>query len=223
MRWMLGIVLAGCVALLQACGTIYATAQTKMGEDVMLLGHDPVAYFTEGRPVRGDPAIRVTMPYRTYYFASERNKRLFEINPPRYEPQYGGFCATDAAYALKTGSDPTEFEVRDGRLFIFGDVASHEFWKLDPATNIANADRLWSGAHNHEYRIQTLVRSAVKVPHHQTDEQLMAQWRERNPGKTLPQDKGNPWRDLLTRQPGWRAAEGYGQPALGYPKDAPAR
>jgi hypothetical protein len=44
--------------LLSSCATPYATVRNKAGEDVMLLGHDPVAYFKLGKSVRGDPAIK---------------------------------------------------------------------------------------------------------------------------------------------------------------------
>lgn len=61
------------------------------GEDVMLLGHDPVAYFSSGKPLRGDPAIKTSLPERTYYFATADNKRVFDANPDKFEPQYRGF------------------------------------------------------------------------------------------------------------------------------------
>ena len=46
----LGVVAA---LLLSACGTPYATVPNRLGEPVMLLGHDPVAYFTQGAPTSG--------------------------------------------------------------------------------------------------------------------------------------------------------------------------
>lgn len=39
--------------LLAGCGTPKATMLTPRGADLMLLVHDPVAYFTMGRPVVG--------------------------------------------------------------------------------------------------------------------------------------------------------------------------
>jgi hypothetical protein len=129
--------------MLQGCGTPYATMKNSQGEEVMLLGHDPVAYFTAGKPTYGDPAIKSTLPERTYYFASVANKRLFDAAPEKYEPQYGGFCASGAAFALKLGSDPTEFEIVGGKLYIFGDVVGHEAWSIDPAWNIRHGDEVW--------------------------------------------------------------------------------
>jgi hypothetical protein len=142
-RWLL---IAMCVSVLAACGTPYATMKNSAQQDVMLLGHDPVAYFTQAKPVRGDPKIQSTLPRRTYYFLSADNKRLFDAQPDRYEPQYGGFCASGAAYGIKLGSDPTEWRLVNGRLYIFGDVLGRTAWELDPAWNIKHGDEIWPEA-----------------------------------------------------------------------------
>src|SRR3954466_3876762 len=106
-------------ALLAGCGTTHATVETSRGEHLMLLGFDPVAYFTDGKPVRGKHTLPATYEGRTYYFASDAHRSAFTFAPQKYEPQYGGFCSNGAPYAVKLGSDPTQFEIRDGRLFIF--------------------------------------------------------------------------------------------------------
>jgi YHS domain-containing protein len=207
------------VSWLAGCGTPYATVPNAAGEPVMLLGHDPVAYFTLGRPERGRPQWKVSLPDRTYYFASEDHRRLFVADPSKYEPQYGGFCASGAAFAVKLGSDPTAWAVRDGRLFIFGDVLGKTAWQLDPAWNISHADALWPQAAPVGWRWQSMSRYLDKVPHYQTGAQIRAQWEARHPGERWPAyDPGGMFTNLLVKRPGWRAAEGFGQPALGYPE-----
>ena len=62
-------VIAG-AAVLAGCGTPYATVDNAAGEPVMLLGHDPVAYFTRGMPVRGSAQHKVSLPSRTTSTAS---------------------------------------------------------------------------------------------------------------------------------------------------------
>jgi hypothetical protein len=62
-------------------------------------------------------------------------------DPARFEPRYGGFCANGAAYGMKWASNPTSFEVVDGRLFIFSGASSRATWALDQRDNIAAADR----------------------------------------------------------------------------------
>lgn len=205
--------------LLAGCGTPYATVRDGASRPVMLLGHDPVAYFLLGQPKRGTPEHQVSLPDRTYYFASERHRRLFEAEPSRYEPQYGGFCASGAAFGVMLGSDPTAWQIHDGRLFIFGDVLGQTAWRIDPAWNVAHADRLWPAMKGNGWRYQSLIGYASKVPHYQTGAQIKAQWEAKNPGQTWPgYDPGGMVKNLFLKPPGWRAAEGFGQPALGYPQ-----
>jgi YHS domain-containing protein len=202
---------------LAACGTTHATVETSRGEALMLLGFDPVAYFTDGKPVRGKHTIAASHEGRTYYFASAEHRDAFVASPAKYEPQYGGFCSDGAPYALKLGSDPTQFEIRDGRLFIFGDIIGHEFWLLDERGNIAHADQVWPSIRDEGWRYATLKGWTAKVPWYRTGPSLMAEWREKHPGRTLDYDTGGAMKNLVLKYPGWRAREGYGQPRLGVP------
>jgi hypothetical protein len=203
---------------LSGCGTPWATVRDGQGRPVMLLGHDPVAYFTQGRPQRGDPALALDLPGRTYYFANAEHRRQFEAAPARFEPQYGGFCASGAAFSIKLGSDPGAWTVRDGRLFIFGDVIGQTVWLLDPAWNIGHADRLWPAIAERGWRSASLAAYLNKVPHYRTGAELAAEWEARHPGQRFTRfDPGGMLQNLFLKPPGWRAAEGFGQPALGYP------
>ena len=216
----LKLVAAMCLAVvLAACGTPYATVDNAREEPVMLLGFDPTAYFTQGQPVRGKPEFKTTMGLRTYYFASAESKALFERTPWRYEPQYGGFCSSGAAYGLKLGSDPTAWQIHQGRLFIFGDVLGKMAWQLDPKWNIEQADRLWPEMRATGWRAQSLMRYADRVPHYKTGAQISEEWKKKDPAMQWPAyDTGNMLTNLLLKPPGWRAAEGFSQPALGYPE-----
>jgi YHS domain-containing protein len=210
--WLLGLL--GCLA---GCGTPYATMPDARGEPLMLLGHDPVAYFTRAQPVRGDPAIRSSLPGRTYYFTDADSKRTFDADPARYEPQYGGFCASGAAFGIKLGSDPTEWEIVNGRLFIFGDILGKVAWGIDPAWNIAHGDQVWPDARDAGWRGQSLQRYAFKVPWYKNTADIRRDFASKYPGRTPPSyDPGGMVRNLFLELPGWRAREGFsGQPALG--------
>ena len=205
--------------MLCACGTPFATVPNSLNEPVMLLGHDPTAYFTRGEPVRGKPEHKFSLPERTYYFASEQSRALFAGDPARYEPQYGGFCSSGAAFAIKLGSDPTAWEIVDGRLFIFGDVMGKIAWQLDPKWNIAHADQLWPAIRDKGWRGQSLSSYVSKVPHYKTGAQIVQEWKQKDPNMRWPDyDTGGMVTNLFLKPPGWRAAEGFSQPALGYPR-----
>lgn len=203
--------------LIAGCGVKLATVEDAQGRDLMLLGHDPVAYFTVGKPVKGYPEIAAEHEGVWYYFSTPRNREAFRANPEKYKPQYGAFCASGAAYGVKLGSDPTEFEIRDGRLFIFGDVLGHEYWLVDPEWHIKHADLIWPEAGASGHRWQSIKRIFWTVPWYKNSREAHAEWRAKNPKSQVSYDPGGALRNLFLKYPGWRAREGFGQPALGVP------
>lgn len=211
------IALALCaLVLLAACGHRFAVTTDARGDDVMLLGHDPVAYFTVGRPIRGNPQIRERYQDVTFYFANEANRTEFRRDPAKYFPQYGGFCSSGAAYGLKLGHDPTEFEIVGGKIYFFGDVLGHEAWKIDAAWNIARGDEMWPEAKDEGWRYQSLRRYASKVSWYKDTRAIREDWTRKNPGRSMPvYDTGGMVTNLFLRGPGWRAREGFGQPVVG--------
>ena len=64
---------------------------------VAIKGYDPVAYFTDSKPVKGDEKFQSTYQGATYDFASSEHKALFDKDPAKYAPQFGGYCAYGAA------------------------------------------------------------------------------------------------------------------------------
>ncbi|MDO8993806.1 MAG: YHS domain-containing (seleno)protein [Daejeonella sp.] len=83
-------------------------------------GYDPVAYFTLKKGVEGKKEISLVREGIIYQFSSIQNRELFKINPSKYEPQFGGWCA----YAMsengeKVSVDPQTFKVLDGKLYLF--------------------------------------------------------------------------------------------------------
>ena len=135
-----------------------------------------------------------------------------------YEPQYGGFCSNGAAYNVKLGTDPTQFELYHGRLFIFGDVLGREMWLLDPEGNIRHADRLWPAMRDSGWRWQSLKGWTVdRVSWYRTGRSLMEEWQAKHPGQRLEYDTGGLLSNLIFKYPGWRAREGFSQTALGVP------
>lgn len=171
-------------ALLAGCGAI--TAQNPGGalspvnaaavdgeRRVMLGGHDVVAYFTEGRHLRGSPAHRSVHEGVTFFFASAEHQALFEAEPARYVPQFGGYCTNGIVYGIPWGGDADTWRLIDGRLFIFGGALSLAAFELDVPGNLALAERYWreevAGRNSFWQRTRRLV---WRVPHYQTGQQL---------------------------------------------------
>jgi YHS domain-containing protein len=111
---------------------------------VAIHGHDPVAYFVEGKPVMGKAEHSATVGTATYWFASEANLQLFKADPSKYEPQYGGYCAYGVAQGYKPDIDPTAFRVVDGKLYLNLSPAVQKRWQEDIPGQISRANQNWT-------------------------------------------------------------------------------
>lgn len=78
-------------------------------------GYDPVAYFTEGRPVEGKRDITWTWKGATWRFANEKNRDAFKAAPETYAPQYGGHCAWAVSSGYTAKGDPKHWKIVNGR------------------------------------------------------------------------------------------------------------
>ena len=172
-------VLGGCSAMLaqnpsSALKPVKAVAMDG-DEHVMLTGHDVVAYFTLGRHALGSPQIKSVYQGVTFRFATAEHKALFDKDPLKYIPQYGGFCAGGIAYAIPWGGDADSFRIVDGRLFIFGGSGSRAAFELDTPGNIKLADAYWKNevAGSNSF-LQRGWRLVFRVPHYKSDAQLAA-------------------------------------------------
>lgn len=112
-------------------------------QNLILRGYDPVAYQTEGEPVRGERDITATHGDAVYRFASEANRERFLADPARYEPAFGGFCAMGVAMGMKLDGDPEIFHVIDDRLYVNIHEDAARAWQRDVPTNIARAEENW--------------------------------------------------------------------------------
>src|SRR5262245_34453285 len=73
------------------------TLVLKNKEGAAILGYDAVAYFTDGKPAKGNPKFKSTYEGANYYFASAEHKAMFDVNPAKYAPAYGGYCGYAAS------------------------------------------------------------------------------------------------------------------------------
>lgn len=127
-----------------AAGPTAAGELVNAGPDgVAVKGYDVVAYFTEGRPVRGDERYAHSWQEATWYFANETHLAAFAAEPARYAPRYGGFCAGGVALGNRSPIDPEAFVIIDGRLYLSFDEPTAENFEATADESIAKADANW--------------------------------------------------------------------------------
>lgn len=117
---------------------------------VILDGYDPVAFFTDNKPVKGDQAFSFKHKGAIYYFASAEHLELFKANPAKYEPQFGGWCAYAVSLGRIAPIDVNNFSIVNGRLFIQHNQRAVNGWNKDVPGNIVKADKYWPAVSSHE-------------------------------------------------------------------------
>jgi YHS domain-containing protein len=122
-----------------------APVHTSVLSNVAVGGYDPVAYFSEGRPVRGSMDHRLTHHGYEYRFASAANLAAFRANPAHYLPQYGGYCAWAVSQGYTAPGNPQNWRIVDGRLYLNYNTEIQQRWETDIPGNIGRANANWPG------------------------------------------------------------------------------
>jgi len=108
--------------------------------DTAINGYDTVAYFTVGKPVKGQDALATEWMGAKWKFSTQAHLDLFKANPEKYAPQYGGYCAYGVVQDNLVKVEPDQFTVRDGKLYLNYDADIQAKWLKDPAGFIKAAD-----------------------------------------------------------------------------------
>jgi YHS domain-containing protein len=108
-----------------------------------LKGYDPVAYFTDGKPVLGKAEFSASHEGATYRFASAANRDAFAAAPAKYAPQYGGYCAFGMASGYKAPIEPDAWTVVEGKLYLNYNQSVRRQWSSDVPGYVRKADANW--------------------------------------------------------------------------------
>ena len=133
-------------ALLAVVFVSTTSAKTLLNVDksgVGIKGYDPVAYFTDNQPIKGSAQFQSDSNGVTYYFASDRSKAVFDANPGKYEPQFGGFCAWAVSQCYTAPIDPNAFQVVNGRVLLQYSLSVRKQFSQDTEGNLRKADANW--------------------------------------------------------------------------------
>lgn len=123
-----------------------AVAPVYTKDGLALGGTDPVAYFTEARPVSGLAEVSAEWNGATWQFANDENRAAFLAEPSEYAPQYGGFCAWAVAAKGKLYStEPRNWSIVEGKLYLNFNDDIQRRWNADIAGFIARGDARWPG------------------------------------------------------------------------------
>lgn len=129
-------------ALAAAAGIACAQGTMRL----VLKGYDPVAYFTEGKPVQGDAKFAYEWDEGRYHFASAKHRDVFAADPERYAPHFGGYCTGSMSRDVRNEGDPEGWVIQEGKLYVFGQAKFRAVALADPTfipPRLENARKHW--------------------------------------------------------------------------------
>ena len=132
--------------LLASATSLFAQTKSLLNLDkngLALQGYDPVAFFTESKPVKGKMEFKSVHNGATYYFTSSESKARFDKEPAKYEPAYGGFCAYGVSRNKLVEIDPEAFQVVDGHLLLQYSKGVRNDFNKDTQGNLSKANANW--------------------------------------------------------------------------------
>ncbi|MEO6229099.1 MAG: YHS domain-containing (seleno)protein [Ferruginibacter sp.] len=110
---------------------------------VIMDGYDAVAFFTDNKPVPGNEKFQFTYQDAIFYFASQEHLDLFKMNPSKYQPQFGAWCAYAVSLGRIAPIDVNTFSIVDSRLVLQHNDRAVKGWNKDVAGNLIKADKYW--------------------------------------------------------------------------------
>src|SRR3954468_22595430 len=139
---------AGLVAVAAGAGAGSAWADGSVNTGyfggVAIMGYDTVAYFTDGKAVKGSENISYNWLGTPWHFASKKHQEMFMSDPVKYAPQYGGYCAGEVVGGSVTVNiDPEAFKIIDGKLYLIYDVGNADDFAAHAGDLIPKADAKW--------------------------------------------------------------------------------
>ncbi len=128
---------------LLACTESASIVPINATEGVAIKGYDPVAYFTQKGPVKGNPEFEYIWRGARWRFASTVHREAFSRDPEKYAPRYGGYCAYAVSQGKIADIDPKAWTIFEGKLYLNLNKDVQRLWGKDMQKYIRSADRNW--------------------------------------------------------------------------------
>jgi hypothetical protein len=106
-------------------------------------GYDPVAFFTDGRPLPGLADCEFRYGGTIWRFRNIGNRAAFAAAPEIYMPQFGGYDPLGVVRGIAVAGNPNVWLITGERLYLFYDRARLERFAADSDRFIADAERKW--------------------------------------------------------------------------------
>lgn len=113
-------------------------------DGVMAQGYDVVAMFLlSEQTIKGSAEFQSVYQGAKYYFSSPNNKKLFDSNPAKYGPAFGGYCAIAAAQNNLRPVQIWTHSIVNGTLVLNHNAHAKELWEKNKNKNFKKAVKNW--------------------------------------------------------------------------------
>jgi hypothetical protein len=106
-------------------------------------GFDPVAYFTDAKPLPGKGEFEQAVAGAVWRFRSAGNRAAFKADPDVYMPRFGGYDPVGVARGVAVPGNPMLWVISDERLYLFYSEETRAEFTDDSDRTIAAAARGW--------------------------------------------------------------------------------
>ncbi len=106
-------------------------------------GYDAVAFFTDGKPVAGADSLSFMYKNADWLFATRAHLEAFKMNPEKYAPQYGGYCAYGTSQGHKAPTETNTWSIVSDKLYFNYNQQVKNIWVKDQPNLINKADQQW--------------------------------------------------------------------------------
>jgi hypothetical protein len=106
-------------------------------------GFDPVAYFTDGKPVLGREEFEAFEAGVIWRFHNEGDRASFIAHPEIYGPQFGGYDPVDMARGIAVAGNPYFWLISGQRLYLFSREEARDAFAANAANIVRRANLRW--------------------------------------------------------------------------------
>ncbi|MBE8162494.1 MAG: YHS domain-containing protein [Bdellovibrionaceae bacterium] len=118
-----------------------AEIYTSFFSNVAVGGYDTVSYFSKNKPVKGNKKYQTKYNGVVWHFSNANNLKKFKVNPKKYAPQYGGYCAWAVAKNKTAKGDPLQWHIYNNKLYLNYDKRIKDKWLVNKKEFIKKANK----------------------------------------------------------------------------------
>ncbi len=144
-RYLRFLLLVSTTVILFAPMVLAATraVNTTLIDQLAIRGYDPVAYFLDSAPRKGLERYQYEWQGAKWRFVSAAHLEVFQADPEKYAPQFGGYCAWAVGHGYTADSDPEAWKIIDGKLYLNYSRKIQAKWEKDHLALILRARENW--------------------------------------------------------------------------------